>query len=243
MQHSNLHTFRFIAIISIIAALVLSSASQLLRKQQELNVEIDMKKNILTAFELLKKEDCNDIKKCYNAYIKSYVINSKGEKVTHISEPEKIDIQKELEKPVQKRRFPVFIKLIDNKPKAYCIPLLGKGLWSTLYGYLALEKDLNTVLGVTFYKHAETPGLGAEIEKEWFLKNFKGKKIFTDTGTLASIKVLKGKVNLKSTTKQHEVDGISGATLTANGVTKAIKDCLTIYLPLFKILNKPEKKE
>ena len=107
------------------------------------------------------------------------------------------------------------------------IPISGKGLWSTLYGYFALEMDMKTVKGITFYKHGETPGLGAEVEKKWFQNNFIGKKIFDENSNLVSITVYKG----SSGDDIHGVDGISGATVTSNGVTNFLKSILNNYKP------------
>ena len=113
------------------------------------------------------------------------------------------------------------------------MPVSGKGLWSTIYGYLALQTDLSTISGITFYKHGETPGLGGEIEKEWFTNNFKGKKIRDDNGVLTSVKVVKGKVIAGNPKEIHEVDGISGATLTGRGVANFLKVELKKYEPFF----------
>ena len=110
------------------------------------------------------------------------------------------------------------------------IPISGKGLWSTLYGYFALEMDMKTVKGIAFYKHGETPGLGAEVEKKWFQNNFIGKKIFDENSNLVSITVYKG----SSGDDIHGVDGISGATVTSNGVTNFLKSILNNYKPYFE---------
>ena len=96
--------------------------------------------------------------------------------------------------------------------------------------------DLNTVIGITFYKHAETPGLGGEVEKKWFQNNFVGKKIFNQTGELVSIKVVKGKVNdlYSGEALKHGVDGISVATVTSRGVSDFLKRDLLRYKQYLK---------
>lgn len=229
----------------MIAALVLSIASQALKERQQLNVEIDMKRNILSAVELLKDGACTGnsdaakdapcgISCCYNNNISSFLVDYRGNVIKNDSlVPEGISIEAELDKPEKDRKYPVFIRTEKGSLSAYCIPIIGKGLWSTLYGYLALETDLVTVKGVTFYKHGETPGLGAEIEKSWFLNNYKGKKILDAKGALCPIKTVKGAVLKTSPTAMHEVDGISGATLTCNGVNDLIKAGLERYEPYF----------
>jgi Na+-transporting NADH:ubiquinone oxidoreductase subunit C len=128
-------------------------------------------------------------------------------------------------------KYPVFVTPREQPFQAYCIPIYGKGLWSTLYGYLALESDANTVRGITFYKHGETPGLGAEIENPNWQKEFVGKKILDDQGELVSIEVVKGRAPEESL---HQVDGLSGATITSRGVQTLVKDALTKYRPYFE---------
>ena len=240
MGQSNSYTFIFITVVAIVAALILSVASQSLQQKQVQNFERDMKRNILSAVGLLEKKGCDsDIEGCYKKMIKAKIINTKGKAIDARGLiPVTISIEEELGKEPSERRYPLFMRRDKGKTTAYCIPIVGKGLWSTLYGYLALEKDLKTVKGITFYKHAETPGLGAEIETTLFRESFKGKKILDKKGKLVSVRVVKGSVNPQSPMKMHEVDGISGATLTCNGVTDLIKASLELYEPHFKELRR-----
>ena len=123
-----------------------------------------------------------------------------------------------------------------GQASVYAIPVHGKGLWSTLYGYLALESDLDTIKGMTFYKQGETAGLGAEIAQPWFQENFVGKKIF-DGEVLRSIEVVKGKVEqliADPDDQVYAVDGISGASITGRGVADLLKEKLSIYEPYIK---------
>ncbi len=237
MRQSNLYTIVFIIITSLVAALILSVSSAVLKERQERNAELDVKKNILYAVDLLKKD--SDPEKLYKDYIRSSVVNSAGKVLEKSSPAEKINFERELEKQPEDREYPVFMSINDKdgKVSAYCIPIVGKGLWSTLYGYLALETDLKTIKGISFYKHAETPGLGGEIENPEFQRNFYGKKILSESGEFVSVTVLKGKTRPNSPTLIHEVDGISGATLTSNGVNKLLRNCLTIYEPYFKTIR------
>ncbi len=252
MRQTNAYTFIFIIITAIVAALVLAVTSQSLKEKQQFNVETDMKKNILIAVGVMKEEKCFDNEQnkfiencdvicCYKKNIKSFAIDSNGKVKDGGIVPERINPVKEMEKPKDQRSYPVFARKINGKIDSYCIPIIGKGLWSTIFGYIALGNDLNTVKGITFYKHAETPGLGAEIEKEWFQKNYIGKKILNKNNELVSITAVKGKVNPGSPNIEHEVDGISGATLTARGVNKLLKDSLLKYEPYFKSLREEKK--
>ncbi|MCA9400056.1 MAG: NADH:ubiquinone reductase (Na(+)-transporting) subunit C, partial [Candidatus Omnitrophica bacterium] len=129
----------------------------------------------------------------------------------------------------------------DGQTIAYSFPIIGKGLWSTLYGYFALEPDAKTVRGITFYSHGETPGLGAEIEKDWFTSNFVGKNIWDEEEhRLKPVEVVKGKVSDKYSGEEAEyyVDGISGATMTSKGVTAMIAKELKVYEPFFSKIRK-----
>ena len=178
--------------------------------------------------------------------VRVVVLNYKGEVVTDVTaDAVKPDTERKKQNAARASdseelwaecRFPVYILEKDGKAEAYCIPVLGFGLWGALYGYFALEKDLDTVLGITFYKTKETPGLGKEIEYEYYQKKFLKKKILDAKGKLRSITVVKGKASDKYDLPElnHYVDGISGATITCDGVTDMLKKFLDFYQPYFK---------
>ena len=216
------------------ASLLLALASTQLKELQEFNVELDKKKNILKSIGkdvALMKDD--EIIEEYKSNISNIILKPNGDVVANIA-------SENLE-PVQNKstgQLKYFLNNVEylpayksSNPEAFIIPISGKGLWSTLFGYFALERDLNTVMGITFYKHGETPGLGGEVEKKWFKENFVGKKIFDQTGELVSIKVVKGKVNdvYSGQDLNHGVDGISGATITSRGVSDFLKRDLLRY--------------
>ncbi len=116
---------------------------------------------------------------------------------------------------------PVYVVLDGGKPQQYILPVRGKGLWSTLYGYLSVEPDGETVAGLRFYEHAETPGLGDQIEKEPWLAQWPGQKLYNEQGD-PQIEVVRGSVQ-PGPNAIHQIDGLSGATLTANGVTYLVQ--------------------
>jgi Na+-transporting NADH:ubiquinone oxidoreductase subunit C len=123
----------------------------------------------------------------------------------------------------------------DGKIDTYILPVSGKGLWSTLYGYLALEADKNHVRGIQFYKHGETPGLGGEVENAEWTAGWKGKTILDEQGELVSITVKKGTVDESiPEQKKHYVDGLAGATITSNGVTKFVLNDLKTFATYLK---------
>ena len=121
-----------------------------------------------------------------------------------------------------------------NDIAAYILPIQTRGLWGKIFGYLAIENDGATVSGFTVYKHSETPGLGGEIEKRWFEKNWVGKKIVNRSGQFASIGVVKGTVKDRIPAEQqiNYVDGISGATLTGQYLSAGIREILEKYEPV-----------
>jgi Na+-transporting NADH:ubiquinone oxidoreductase subunit C len=116
---------------------------------------------------------------------------------------------------------PVYVVMDGGEPQQYILPVRGKGLWSTLYGYLSVEPDGKTVAGLRFYEHAETPGLGDQIEKEPWMSQWPGKKLYDEQGD-PQIEVVRGSVQ-SGPGEIHQVDGLSGATLTANGVTYLVR--------------------
>jgi len=235
-RESNTYTFMFALAVCVICSLALSLVSEGLRTKRELNVALDIKKNILKAVDLKEplsdKATTQEILNVYNATIEEVVIDVAGE-IVEGKAPQDIQEGEEL--------YPLYMYKEDGIIIAYCFPIIGKGLWSTLYGYFALEPDAMTVRGITFYQHGETPGLGAEIAQDWFQDNYKGKKIWDiKNNQLTPTKVIKGKVMDKVTEEQASfyVDGISGATMTSIGVTEMVDKWLNIYEPFFKTVRK-----
>ena len=225
-MHSNRYTLLFVFIVTVVLGTLLSVTKENLKDKQEDNLRADVNKTILRSLDFSEEEDnpwSNEkVEEIFNNSIVGLCVDSEGNKIDNVI-LEEIDIEKDIE------RLPVYLKVIEGKLEGIAIPVAGKGLWSTLFGYIALEPDLDTVLGIQFYKHGETPGLGGEVEKEWFTDNFIGKKIRNVEGEIIGIKVLKGKVDDSKEDAIHQVDGISGATVTSNGVTIFLKDDLKRY--------------
>ncbi|MBD3224711.1 MAG: NADH:ubiquinone reductase (Na(+)-transporting) subunit C [Caldithrix sp.] len=239
MQHSNAYTFKFAAMVTIACSVLLAGAATMLKPRQEENVALDIKRNILASVDIKagagESLTRDDINRLYKENIQEYVINSEGD-ILQDKDPNNIDFDKNPDlKPLYE-----FVK--DGQIISYIIPISGKGLWSTIYGYLALEDDVTTIKGITFYQHGETPGLGGEIDKEWFKSNFEGKRIRNEEGELISITVIKGKVENKIPPEEryHHVDGISGATLTARGVDQFLEKDLNTYEPFFRKVMQDE---
>ena len=236
MNRSKVYSVVFVLIITVFWGFVLSFAATSLREPQQANEQRNIRENILRAVGLMEREqklEPEEINQLYDDSVESFLVDHEG-KVIPGSSADGVDLEEELENPDPAAwRLPVFVVTEGGKASVYAIPVYGQGLWSTLYGYLALEDDLDTVKGITFYKHGETAGLGAEIEQAWFQDNFVGKRIF-DGSALRSIQVVKGKVaDVFSNAADHTyaVDGISGASITGRGVTNLLQEKLAIYAP------------
>ena len=128
----------------------------------------------------------------------------------------------------------IILYVKDGNIHAYIVPINSRGLWGRILGYLAIQNDGSTVSGFTVYKHSETPGLGGEIEKKWFQKNFVGKKIVDHDGYFVSVSIAKGKVadKIPEKSQANYVDGISGATLTGKYLSAGMKEILQNYEPV-----------
>tara|TARA_Y100000590_G_scaffold456154_1_gene606176 strand:+ start:284 stop:1018 length:735 start_codon:yes stop_codon:yes gene_type:complete len=239
LQHSNSHTIKFILLLTIVVSFLLSITSTQLAYLQKKNVDIDRKKNLLKSIGIdVSDFDSEKILREYNIRISDVIIHLNGEIATNIKFEDLDLIENKATGGInyfknEKEYLPLYS---SSNPLAIIVPISGKGLWSTLYGYIALEPDFNTIKGITFYKHGETPGLGGEVEKEWFQANFVGKKIYNLEEELISVAVVKGKASdvLADADLAHGVDGISGATITSNGVTEFLRRDLNRYKQYFK---------
>jgi len=232
-MRDNLRIFGFAAIVCITCSFLLSVAALGLKERQQINIALDKQRNILLAVGIPDNPDdfltAEEVANRYEQHLKGIVIDGEGNAVEGKT-PLDLDPKEDTDE------LAVYLFEEGGSIQGYVVPIIGKGLWSTLYGYLALEPDCDTVLGITYYKHGETPGLGAEISKAWFQDNFKGKKVLGPDGDIKSIRVIKGKVDQVITDeaeKPYVVDGISGATITSKGVTAMLLKWLNEYDPFF----------
>ena len=236
-MNQRTYTFVFALIVCVICSVLLSAVSEGLKPQQKLNADLEVKKNILKAVQLKEpvpeKATSSDILKIYESKIQELVVDDKGN-VVEGKNPKDL-------KDEDKNMFPLYVYKEGEKTLAYCYPIVGQGLWSTLYGYLAIEGDAITVRGITFYKHGETPGLGGEIESKWFQDNFKGKKIYSVKGKkLTPIQVVKGKAAevVSGEALDSHVDGITAATLTGVEVNEMLNRTIQAYEAYFSKIRK-----
>lgn len=229
-RNSNTYTFIFAIIMVIVIGTGLAYTAISLAPIQNKNIRQEKMQNILATVGI--ESTRNEAPEKYKKYIeKEFVINNKGE-VQEGQDAFQIDLSKEMSKPADEQVFPLYVANIDGK-KYYIIPLRGNGLWNAIWGYISLEGDYDTVAGATFDHAGETPGLGAEIVKDWFSDMYKNEKIFDSQGNLVGILSVKG-YSQPENNDDNKVDTISGATITSNGVSAMIVERLKHYLPYFK---------
>ena len=219
----NFKSALFALATAVICSLLLTAASSGLKPYQEENIEVDRKKNILKSIGLIEEGRTytfGTITSMYAENITSMQVDAAGRAVEEGS--------------VSETGLPIYLYTRDGSVKAYVLPINSRGLWGKIYGYLALESDGSTVSGFTVYQHSETPGLGGEIEKNWFQKNFKGKRIVDHEGNFVSIGIAKPAITaaMSEAEKANYVDGISGATLTGRFLSAGLKEILSEYEPV-----------
>jgi len=222
-EFSNRYIFIFSAVMVVAVATLLSLAATLLQPRQLKNLEIEKKKSMLESIRIPSTNETTE--SLFDKYInKSFVLNSKGEVVEGV-DAFNVVLNIEQKKPLDQQYLPVFNAVPENGKNVIIIPVEGKGLWGPIYGYVSLESDMNTVYGVTFDHKGETPGLGAEINTSEFEGMFSGKKLFEE-GKFVSLGVIKGGAKPDDS---HNVDAISGGTITSKGLEKMLLDCLVKY--------------
>lgn len=232
-MHSNNYITIYTLVMTLIVSIGLAFVVTGLRPRHDAAEAVYKKKDILGAIADKVQGDLsamNDqqILDLFNSKMEQVVLDAKGN-VIEGEKAESVDLAAEEKKPVDQRKYPVFV-FNGDKGKVYLIAVRGNGLWDKVWGYLAFEEDLNTIAGVSFGHAAETPGLGAEIkDNPAFGAQFHGKKIYQGT-EYVSVAVVKGGIK----NPEHEVDGISGATITSKGVSTMLYDGIQPYLPYFE---------
>ena len=231
-RDSNAYTFIFATLMVLVVASALAFTASSLKDLQASNVRKEKMQNILATIGI--ETDREQAENLYNEYITGELsLTASGNLDDQVSAFE-INLNNELKKPVDQQRFPLYEANVDGN-KFYVVPLRGAGLWNAIWGYIALREDKNTIQGAVFDHTGETAGLGAEITQQWFQDRFVGEKVFDTQGKLVGINVSKTNNDPKDTDKDdHEVDAISGATITGDGVTDMILERLTHYLTYLK---------
>ena len=240
-RDSNLYTFLFAAIMVFVVASSLAFTATALKDKQNENVRKEQMQNILSTIGI--QTDRDQAETLYNKYITEQLSLTLDGSTDASVDAFKIQLATETKKPVDQQRFPLYVAEVEADTY-YIVPLRGAGLWDAIWGYMALEKDLSTIKGVVFDHKGETAGLGAEITQAWFQDRFVGERIFDDAGALVGINVSKTNNDPQGNDKMdHEVDAISGATITGDGVTAMISERLAHYTPYFKNTLEANKEE
>lgn len=248
-MHSTRSVIIFVLAMTTLVALILAGLSTALAPTHKKNELLYAKKSTLSAIANDLGEDIDfaqitpdQIEDIFSNRVEQKVIDMQGNVLSSLDvealgykggEAENVDILKEMKKPEADRVLPLFIFTKDDGDKIYIVSATGKGLWDVIWGSIAIEGDMNTIAGVSFDHKAETPGLGAEIkDNAAWVKQFSGKKIY-EGDLYKSIYVRKG--GAKDAT--YEVDGISGATITGDGVSEMLERGIKYYEPFFKTIK------
>ena len=214
--NSDIYAIIYSAVMVVIVAFLLAGVSSVLKPTQDANIELDKKKQILSSLNIKGQDDAATV---YANVVKADIIVDAEGNVK--AEQGGFD-----DKNVKDGEYALYIAEVDGARK-YILPMTGNGLWGGIWGYLALNDDCNTIYGVYFSHASETPGLGAEIAGDKFQSKFPGRKVYRD-GDVA-LTIVKG---VKDETV--EVNAISGATITCNGVNDMLKYKLNPYYNYLK---------
>lgn len=242
-KNSNGYTFLFAIVMVVLVGAILASLSLSLKPMQKANEAEKKMMNILGAIGVPSERGA--VKPLFAEYVTERIsIDSEGHQVNSISgevnpvdatDPFNINVQKDYRSkaPASELNFPLFTCKKDGQD-LYVVPVVGKGLWGPIWGYVAMESDMETIYGAVFDHKTETPGLGAEIREVFFQSPFKGKKINQVAPHFA---VVKG----GSPTTDYSVDGITGGTITSKGVGEMVDRTMGIYLKYFQSAPKAQK--
>ena len=229
-------TFLVALLLCVVCSVLVSAAAVYLRPTQAANKNLDRKKNILMAADLLKEG--LSVEEAFKSIEPKVVNLATGEYVEDI-DAESYDQRRAAREPAESEVIPpsediasvrrkakrasVYLIYRGDEVRKIILPLHGLGLWSTLYGFVALDaRDLNTIRGLVYYEHGETPGLGGEVDNPAWKALWNGKQVFDQDGKVR-IEVVKGKVVPNRPETRYQVDGLSGATITARGVSNMLR--------------------
>ena len=214
--NSNVYTVCYAAVMVVIVAFLLAFVASALKETQEANVANDTKGQILSA--LVYDKATIDVAKVYEEKVKDNLVEN-GE-----LKPFEGKFNTTYGSLIKNGELHVFTGTTADGESAYVIPVVGRGLWGGLWGYIAVNETKDKVLGTYFYHESETAGLGARISEKWFQNQFIGKPIFDGENNVVLTVVKAGAAQ-----NDNEVDGVTGATLTSKGVAAMVKDGLTAY--------------
>jgi len=218
-------------VLVVIVAFLLAFVFQALKPAQDVNVALDKKKQILAALNIRNLDNNASAQKYAEVIVADEILDENGNVVKQGEKGGEKDGFVLNSADYKAGRLALYVCNVEGKTK-YIVPVYGMGLWGPIWGYIAIDEDKNTVYGAYFNHEGETAGLGAEIKdsREW-QSQFRGKKIFKEGGDKVALSVLK-KSEVKDPTTQ--CDAVTGATLTTNGVSAMLQDCLGKYKAFLK---------
>lgn len=237
-NESTQRTITVALILCIVCSVIVSTAAVLLKPAQVANKAKDFKINILKAGGLYDQvKSGKSVDEVFTQITPKLVDLAKGEYTDAVA-VESYDQRKAAKDPAlstalkpsediakigtQAKYAKIYLVENDQGIQKIILPVKGYGLWSTLYGFISLESDLNTVSGFAFYEHAETPGLGGEVDNPKWKGLWPGKKVYGE-GQEVKLSVIKGKVSPDAPDAEYKVDGLSGASLTTRGVHNLVQ--------------------
>lgn len=240
-KDSTGYIIMFAAGVCLVCSVIVSGAAVALKPQQEANKVVDRQEKVLSVAGLVREGEQltpAQVGERFETRIKPRIVDlGTGEYADEAVDPTTYDQREAAKDPARSEEAPdnkakvqrlpeyaLVYHVLDPKGKEVeklILPIQGKGLWSTLYGYIALQPDTTTIAGLTFYEHGETPGLGGEVDNPSWKAKWKGRKVYDDEWN-PEIRVIKGAAGPASE-EPYKVDGLSGATLTSNGVTHALQ--------------------
>ncbi len=220
-KNSNVYIITYATVMVVIVAAILATAAMVLKPFQEYNIKLEKQVAILSSLSAEDKE--------YDSFITAIALDANGEVITSIEGEEVLNLLNDLKASQEAGTYPLFLA----EDGRVVIPVTGQGLWGPVWGYVALEGDKSTISGVVLDHAGETPGLGAEIATPSHQDKYPGKTIF-EGDTFTSVTLVKGGTNSSRSGFAHEVDGISGGTKTADGVSEMFRTSLGAYVPYLK---------
>jgi Na+-transporting NADH:ubiquinone oxidoreductase subunit C len=237
-KESTARTLVVALLVCLVCSVFVAGAAVALRPTQLENRQLDKQRSILAIAGLGSPGMSGaEVKSLYEERIVAKLVDLDTGDYSDEFDPNTFDPLVAAKDPSQSKALPssqdiasikrrerysvVYIVETDGQLETMVIPVRGYGLWSTLYGFLAVKEDFNTVAGLGFYQHGETPGLGGEVDNPRWRSLWEGKELFKDDGSLA-IQIVKGGVNPQSPNADHQVDALAGATLTSDGVNNLL---------------------
>lgn len=232
-------TITVAVLLCVVCSVIVSAAAVLLKPKQVANKNLDRQTNILAAAGI--ETAGQDVPALFEQMIEKRFVDLRSGNYTEVADAARYDAVKAAKESdtgvtlsrdidiasikYQAKVMPVYLVKSDAGEgfDKVILPVHGYGLWSTLYGFLALEKDLNTVVGLGFYSHAETPGLGGEVDNPSWKAIWPGKEVYPAGSMEPALGLIKGSVDAANPNAKHQVDGLAGATLTSVGVTNLVQ--------------------